>query len=245
MTMFCLNGMAQSSAQLNSETKFIVAKTKGPVNIRKTPGAKGGKAGTLSTDQILPVVAEKPGWFQVLMPDLKTGWISQTVCKESTAPLNVNQVCDHVYGLSETYEDYIEWEVGRITGTDLYVATTSASNMSEPLGCSWNGCLWLGKQIGNVLVFDQYVFLSPQYSLDDANLFRIETADYIVDEIAYTLYFGDKYSMPDNQGGKRLRPSSLPQKTIQQLFNGKQKKDRILILGPSLFAKKYANPVFG
>ena len=242
---FTTTTMAQSSAQLNNETKFIVAKAKGSVNIRKMPNAKAAKAGSLAVDQTLPVVGEKQGWYQVLMPDKKTGWISQTACKEMTATLDEDKVCNHVYGVSETYEDCVEWEVGKIAGTDMYVALTSASNMDEPLGCPWNSCLWLGKKIGNVLVFDQYVFFSPQYSSDDANLFNLMTSDYIINEISYTLYFGDNYSMPDNQGGNRLRPSSLPQKTIQQLFNGKQKKDRILILGPALFTKKYADVQFG
>lgn len=237
--------MAQNSVQMTNETTFITAKAKGSLNIRKSPNAKAPKVGSLTVDQTLPVISEQNGWYQVLLSDGKKGWISKTVCGIMNTPLDASKVCDHVYGVSETYEDYVQWSVARLEGTDMYVAITCASNMDTPVSCPWLDCLWIGRQINNVLVFDQFVYLSPQYSPDNANLFNLTTSDYITDEISYTLYFGDKFSMPDNQGDKRFRPSVLTQKTIKQLFNGKQKKGRYLFLGPALFGKKYANVVFG
>lgn len=244
MLGMALPTMAQT-VSFDDQTQFVVTKGNGSVNIRKAPNTKAQKVGSLAPDATLPVLEEQNGWYQVLLTDGKKGWISQSVCRISEEPFVDANVCDHLFGVSETYEDYVQWSVGQIKGTDMYVAITVACNMDEPISVPWVGCAWLGKKVGNALVFDQYVFLSFRYSENTPDRFEIYKNEYIEDDDSREIYFGDKYSMPDNQGGIQFRPSSLPINTIKQFFNGKQKKDLYLFLGPALLGKKYADVVFG
>lgn len=227
----------------NDQTQFVMAKGTGSVNIRKTPNAKAAKVSALGQDETLPVLAEQNGWYQVLLTDGQKGWINKTVCRISDAPLDVTKICDHVFGTSEGYDEYNMWMVAQVKGTDMIVAITYASNTNEPISVPWLNCLWLGKKVGNTLVFDQYVPFFASYDRDMPNRFEIFPSDYRDD--GYNLFYGEKYGMPDNQGGKEFRPSTLTQETIKKLFNGKQKKDWKLFLGPALFGKKYANVQFG
>lgn len=229
--------MAQT-VSFTDQTQFLTTKGSGSVNIRKDPNTKAPKMGALYEDQTLPILNEQNGWYQVLLTDGKKGWISQTVCRIMDTPLNVEKACDHVYGVNEGYEDFVEWYVGQIKGTQTFVAYTSVCNMSVPIG--WPDGLWLGKKIGNVLVFDQYVPFYASYSEDSAALFKV-----FPDGDGCQVSFGNQYAMPDNQGGKVLRLSSIPMEKIKEIFNGKQKKGHYLFLGPQLFGKKYANVIFG
>lgn len=228
---------------ITDQTQFVVTKGNGSVNIRKAPNTKAAKVGSLGMDETLPVLAEQDGWYQVCLTDGKTGWISQTVCRISDAPLDVTKICDHVYGTSGSYDEYNTWMVAQVKGTDMFVAITNASNTDEPISVPWRVCLWLGKKVGNTLVFDQYVPFSTSYDMGDSKRFEIFPSDYYED--GYELFYGDKYTMPDNQGGITFRPSTLTLETIKKLFNGKQKKDRKLFLAPAMFGKKYANVVLG
>ncbi len=231
--------MAQTES-FTDQTQFVVAKGNGSINIRKAPNTKAQKVGSISSDETLPVLAEKDGWYQVLLTDGQKGWVSQTVCRISDAALDVTKVSDHVYGTSESYDEYSMWMVAQVKGTDMFVAITGGENVGSPMG---KRALWLGKKVGNTLVFDQYVPFTTSMSPDDPNLYEVSPSNYVDD--GYQLYYGVKYSMPDNQGGKQFRPSLLKQETIKKLFNGKQKKDCIFFLGPAMFGKKYANAMFG
>lgn len=225
---------------ITDQTQFVMTKGNGSVNIRKAPNTKAAKVGSLGMDETLPVLAEQNGWYQVCLTDGKKGWVSQTVCRISDAPLDVTKICDHVFGTSEMYDEWGKWVVAQVKGTDMFVAITGGANMPYPIGMD---ALWLGKKVGNTLVFDQYVPFTTSFSPGNPNEFDINPSDYYED--GYNLFYGDKYSMPDNQGGKEFRPSSLTQEKVKKLFNGKQKKDRKLFLGPAMFGKKYANVVFG
>lgn len=232
--------MAQT-VSFTDQTRFIATKGSGSVNVRKTPNTKAPKMGSLYENQALPVLDEQDGWYQVLMTDGKKGWVSQTVCRIMDTPLNVEKACDHVYGVSEGYEDYAMWYVGKIQGTEMFVAYTLVCNMIEPIG--WPDGLWLGKKVGNVLVFDQYVEFYASYSEDGPNVLNVSPDEY--GNGGFRVSYGDKYAMSDNQEGKALRLSSIPLNKIKQIFNGKQKKGNYLFLGPQLFGKKYANVIFG
>lgn len=227
----------------NDQTQFVMAKGTGSVNIRKAPNGKAAKVSTLGQDEALPVLTEQSGWYQVLLTDGQKGWINKTVCRISDAPLDVARICDHVFGTSAGYDEYNIWMVAQVKDTDMFVAITYASNTDEPISTPWFNCLWLGKKVGNTLVFDQYVLFTTSYDQDKSNRFDIYPSNYYDD--GYQLFYGEKFSMPDNQGGKEFRPSTLTQETIKKLFNGKQKKDRKLFLGPALFGKKYANVELG
>lgn len=235
-------GVAQT-VTLTSQTQFVVAKGSGSVNIRKSPNAKAAKAGQMFADQTLPVLQQQDGWYQVLTTSGEKGWVSATVTRINDATLNAAKVCDHVYGVSVNYEDYMEWYVGRVEGTDTYLAYTIASNMEAPINCPWNETLWMGRKVGNVLVFDQYKCISLSES-DDASTLKL--SDYEFDgEKGFYLSYGKKYAMPDNQGGEVLRLSALPMKIVRQIFSEKQKNHRYLFLGPQVFTTKYAKVVFG
>ena len=184
--------MAQTES-FTDQTQFVVAKGNGSINIRKAPNTKAQ---------------------QVLLTDGQKGWVSQTVCRISDAALDVTKVSDHVYGTSESYDEYSMWMVAQVKGTDMFVAVTGGENVGSPMG-KW--ALWLGKKVGNTLVFDQYVPFTTSMSPDDPNLYEVSPSNYIDD--GYQLYYGVKYSMPDNQGGKQFRPSLLKQETIKKLFN--------------------------
>lgn len=225
---------------INDQTQFVMAKGTGSVNIRKAPNAKAAKVSTLGQDETLPVLTELSGWYQVLLTDGQKGWINKTVCRISDASLDVTKVCDHVYGVSEMYDEWGKWIVAQVKGTDMFVAITGGANMPYPIGLD---ALWLGKKVGSTLVFDQYVLFTTSYDQDKSNRFDIYPSNYYED--GYQLFYGNMYSMPDNQGGKEFRPSTLTQETIKKMFNGKQKKDWKLFLGPALFGKKYANVQFG
>lgn len=227
----------------NDQTQFVMAKGTGSVNIRKAPNGKAAKVSTLGQDETLPVLTEQSGWYQVLLTDGQKGWINKTVCRTSDAPLDVARISDHVFGTSAGYDEYNIWMVAQVKDTDMFVAITYASNTDEPISIPWFNCLWLGKKVGNTLVFDQYVHFFVSYDRDSPNRFEIFPSNH--DDDGYQLFYGEKYSMPDNQGGKEFRPSTLTQETIKKLFNGKQKKDRKLFLGPALFGKKYANVELG
>lgn len=231
--------MAQTET-FTDQTQFVVTKGNGSINIRKAPNAKAAKVSALGQDETLPVLTEQAGWYQVLLTDGQKGWINKTVCRISDAPLDVTKVCDHVYGVSEMYDEWDKWIVAQVKGTDMFVAITGGANMPYPIGMD---ALWLGKKVGNALVFDQYVLFTTSYDQEKSNRFDIYPSNYYED--GYQLFYGNMYSMPDNQGGKEFRPSTLTQETIKKMFNGKQKKDRKLFLGPALFGKKYANVVFG
>lgn len=220
--------MAQN-VELNDQTQFVVAKGKGSVNIRKSPNAKAAKADALGEDETLPVIKEQNGWYQVLLTDGKTGWVNKTVCRVSTAQLNVSQICDHVFGVSDSYDDWRMWTVGKVEGTDMYVAIDEFA-------------LWLGKKVGNHLVFDQCVSFTTSYDPDRKELL-VEPPVSIED--GYRVYYGDANAMPDNQEGKAFRPSSLTKQDIKRLFNGRQQKGRYRFFGPELFAKKYRDVIFG
>ena len=223
--------MTAQNIELNDQTQFIVAKGKGGVNIRKMPNAKAAKVGMLEEDETLPVVAEQNGWYQVLLTNGKTGWINKTVCRVSTAELNVSQICDHIYGVCYSYDDWRMWSVGRIEGSNMFVAIDGGST------------LWLGKKVGNHLVFDQNVDFFTSYNDERKDLLierSTNTEDY-----GYRVFYGNANAMPDNQGGIEFRPSSLTKQDIQRLFNGRQQKGRYLFYGPELFAKKYADVIFG
>ena len=236
-------GVAQAPT-FTDQTQFVVAKGSGSVNIRKAPNTKAAKVGSIPADFTFPVLQEKDGWYQVVNTEGETGWVSATVTRINDATLNADKVCDHLYGMSDTYEDYAEWYVGRVKDTDIYLAITSQSNMFEQFPFpGWGETLWMGKKVGNVLVFDQYLIVNTSES-DDAGELKLIDDDSSDDKVWY-LRYGDSYSMPDNQGGKKLRLSSLPQNTVRKMFDGRQKKDRLLFLGPQLFVTKYANVVFG
>lgn len=232
--------MAQIES-LTEQTKFIVPKGSGSINIRKSPNAKSQKVATLGKDETLPVLTEQNGWYQVLLTDCKKGWVNKSVCRISDAPLDVTKICDHVFGISVAYDECASWTVAQLKGTDMFVAITGGANIFTPVG---SDAIWLGKKVGNTLVFDQYVPFSARYSSENPSRFDLYPGDNYY-EGGYELYFGDKYEMSDNQGGSVLRPSAIDMETIKKIFNGKQRKDQILFLGPQMFGKEYANVVFG
>ena len=242
MMAVSMTSMAQT-VTFTEQTQFVIAKGNGSVNIRKAPNAKAAKVAAMYADQSLPVLKEQGGWYQVQTTSAETGWVSATVVRKNDATLNAGKVCDHVYGLSEDYEDYVEWYVGRVEDTDTYLAFTVSSNMEGPIGCPWFETLWMGRKVGNVLVFDQYVPFGTTTS-EDAGELKLFDQDFDGGKGCF-LRYGSKYAMPDNQGGEVLRLSALPMNTVRQIFDGRQKKDRRLFLGPQLFGTKYANIVLG
>lgn len=227
---------------ITDQTRFIGAKGNGGVNVRSNADMKASKIGTLFSDQILPVVGGKNGWYQILMTDGKKGWVNSSVCSIIEKRINIEDVCDHVYGISDSYDEYAGWIVGAVEGTDLYVAITMASNTDTFL-FPWYECFWLGKKVGNVIAFDRYVIISSFY---DENMGQMEIIKENNSEgLYYILKYGNQNCMPDNQGGNVFRPSSITEKIIKQLFNGNEHKGRYLFLGPDMFTNKYANVIFG
>ena len=212
--------MAQTEL-FTEQTKFIVPKGSGSINIRKSPNAKSQKVATLGKDETLPVLSEQNGWYQVLLTDCKKGWVSKSVCRISDAPLDVTKICDHVFGISVSYDESASWTVAQLKGTDMFVAITDGVNVFTPVG---SNAIWLGKKVGNTLVFDQYVPFGARYSSENPSRFDLYPGDNYY-KGGYELYFGDKYEMPDNQGGSVLRPSTLDMGTIKKIFDGKQRKD--------------------
>lgn len=237
--MAAMPTMAQTES-FNDQTQFITPKGTNSVNIRTAPNAKAKKIFSLAQDETLPVLSEQNGWYQVLLTDGKKGWISKSVCRISNTPLDVKKICDHVFGISETYEDWCMWTVAQVKGTDMFVAITTGSNMLSPMDMN---ALWLGKKVGNTLVFDEYVPFTSSYDAVKSSRFDIYPLDNYED--GYVLFYGDNFAMPDNQGGLQFRPSLLTQDTIKKIFNGKQKRDWNLFLGPQMFGKKYAEVVIG
>lgn len=235
LSAILLLGMAQTMAaqeyEIDEQTQFVVIKGRNGVKIRKAPNAKAAKVFTLTEDETLPVIAEQKGWYKLLLPDGKTGWINKALCRISNATLNVNTICDRVYGICEGYDDWTMWMVGQIKGTNLYVCHSAGST------------LWLGKKVGNHLVFDQNVYFATGYTEKDYG-FEYERSTN-TEDYGYYVYYGKSHSITDHQGGIQFRPSSLTKKDIEKLFNGHQQRGQYLFLGPELFANKYANVIFG
>ena len=231
------------TATITDNTQFVIAKGSGSVNIRKAPNTKAAKVASMYADQTLPVLQEKDGWYQVMTYSGETGWVSATVCRINDAVLNADKVCDHVYGSSVSYEEYVEWYVSRVEGTDTWLAYTVASNTDEPFPTTWYGAVWKGRLVGNVLVFEEYVYTDLSYSSDDAKLELID--DQFDEDKGWRLRYCDKQTMPDNQGGRVFSLKSLTKDNVQKMFDGRQKKVMRLFLGPQLFAPKYANVEFG
>ncbi len=231
---------ASPQAKQNDVPQFVVAKGKGAVNIRKAPNTKAVKIDSMEEDQTFPVVKEQDGWYEIRLNNGKTGWVSKTVCRISEGILDISKVSDHLYGVSESYEDYLGWCVAQVEGTDWVVCVTIGCNMYQPLGDTGSH-LWLGKKIGNTLVFDQSIAFSARHVSGAPDKFVIERATW-TDEYGFDVYYGDNHATPKDFG---FRPSSLTKQEIERLFNGKQNKGKYLFIGPELFASKYANVEFG
>ncbi len=238
--LFAVTASAQDPRIVDG-TDFVVVKGKSAVNIREAASTKSPKVGSLPVDFTLPVIGDDNNWFQVILPDLGYGFVSPSVCKVSTAKLDASRVTDHVYGVCESYEEAVTWSVAPIKGTEWFVAVTMSDN--SPLPVPGGQRLWKGYKAGNVLVFTSYVQLNANYNEGPTGL-KIakgkENGNTVV-----TINFGDKGAMPDNQGGKVLRPSAITGQMFDSIFDGNEADDARLYLGPELFTEKYANVVIG
>lgn len=172
---------------------------------------------------------------------MSIGFVSQSVVKDADRKLDVSRVSDHVYGVCESYEEAATWSVAPVQGTEWFVAVTSVDNSGLPI--PWGQRLWKGYKAGNVLVFFSYVMLNASYNEGPTGL-KVSKAKENGNTVV-TISFGDKGAMPDNQGGKVLRPSVINEKTLNSIFDGSEGDDHYLFLGPELFAEKYANVVLG
>lgn len=183
--------LSASSQSLFSNLKFeaptkLITPQKGKVNVRQRPNLKAPLIARMWDEDMEEVLRLEPGmlcqvledlngWYKVeypvyirdVEPGMEVGYVSKTVVRESPITALDTVVMDLLKYDGEEY-DYIT-KTASATCPYLYVAGRLYGEEAEYASkeVTFSVTLWLGKQVGDVLVFKYPVFtgitLNPNY----------------------------------------------------------------------------------
>lgn len=164
LTAICTSGNAQSLLEnlIFEAPKQLVRPTGMATNVRTKPSKSAPKVKwpgspwdlTVSKNEVYNAQSENAAWYNIGI-----GWISKSAARKVTSAPITDKMLNRFYGWSDGYDLWQEYLVSKTKSKyDLMVYYTQSDRQNR---------LYLGKQVGNVLVFKYSVVFTITVAEDE------------------------------------------------------------------------------